>query len=238
GNAQKTAMSYTFLVADGRAPVASWALGDAAGATSAAGTSGAPDAKAGAGVTFGAEGPHKGADKAASFDGSENAYLDAGKPAIDTSHSFSVAAWVRADKAPTDNVTVISQDGTGEAGFELGYDVDTKSWTFRTPLTDVRTMGTWKVSGGRVTLGEWMHLIATYDEVTGKMVLYVDGQRVNDDVEDRRTKWSATGPLQIGRKLALDGYTNNFKGGIADVNVFDRVVTAAEGQDLSDVPSV
>ncbi|MDT0420293.1 LamG-like jellyroll fold domain-containing protein [Streptomyces evansiae] len=238
GNAQKTAMSYTFLVADGRAPVASWALGDAAGATSAAGTSGAPDAKAGAGVTFGSEGPHKGADKAAAFDGSENAYLDAGKPVIDTARSFSVAAWVRADKAPTDNVTVLSQDGTGEAGFELGYDVDTKSWTFRAPLTDVRTMGTWKVSGGRVTLGEWMHLIATYDEVTGKMVLYVDGQRVNDDVEDRRTKWSATGPLQIGRKLALDGYTNNFKGGIADVNVFDRVVTASEGQALSDVPSV
>ncbi|MHC3468384.1 DNRLRE domain-containing protein, partial [Streptomyces sp. 7R007] len=57
GNAQKTPTVHIFLVSDGRAPVAAWTLGDAKGATKAAGASGTPDASAGSGVTFGAEGP-------------------------------------------------------------------------------------------------------------------------------------------------------------------------------------
>ncbi|MEU1799542.1 hypothetical protein [Streptomyces sp. NPDC019937] len=47
--------------------------------------SGAPEAVPGSGVAFGAEGPLGPADTAASLDGSDNAYLDAGKPAVDTS---------------------------------------------------------------------------------------------------------------------------------------------------------
>ncbi|MEV5310200.1 LamG-like jellyroll fold domain-containing protein [Streptomyces sp. NPDC052610] len=221
---------HVFMVSDGRAPVAAWTLGDAKGAVKAAGSSGAPDAAAGQGVTFEAEGPLGATDTAASFEGTSNAYLDAGQPAVDTSGTFSVSAWVMLPSLPTESVTVVSQDGTAQPGFELGYDVDSASWTFRTPVSDIESLGTWKVSGAAAVAGSWTHLIGVYDAEAGKMMLYVNGVLVAEDVESRHTTWNAAGALQIGRKLALDGYTNHLKGSVADVKLHDRVVPEAEGQ--------
>ncbi|MFC9223752.1 LamG-like jellyroll fold domain-containing protein [Streptomyces hygroscopicus] len=235
GNAQKTPTSYVFLVSDGRAPAAGWTLGDARGSAVAVGTSGSPDATPGSGVTFGAEGPLGPTDTAAALDGSANAYLDVGKPAVDTSGTFSVSAWVSLPERPTDDVTVVSQDGTGAPGFDLGYDVDTESWTFRTPMSDLESMGSWKVSGATAVPGSWTHLIGVYDDEFGTLSLFVNGDLIEEDVQKRRTKWDATGSLQIGRKLSLDGYTSNFKGSIADVKVYDRVVPEAEGEFLGGI---
>jgi hypothetical protein len=238
GNAQPTPTAHLFLVSDGRAPVAGWTLGDAKGASKAAGSSGAPAATAGSGVTFGVEGPLGSTDTAASLDGTENAYLDAGAPAVDTSHTFSVSAWVKLPSLPTENATVISQDGTAQPGFELGYDVDSASWTFRIPVSDMESLGTWKVSGAAAVPGSWTHLIGVYDTEAGdvgEMMLYVNGKLVADDVQARRTKWNATGAVQIGRKLSLDGYTNYLKGSVADVKLHDRVIPPVEGEELGGI---
>lgn len=235
GNPQKTPTAYVFLVSDGRAPVAGWALGDAKGSAKAAGSSGTPDAAAGSGVTFGVEGPLGSTDTATSFDGTENAYLDAGRSAVDTSGTFSVSAWVMLPTLPTENVTVVSQDGTAQPGFELGYDVDSASWTFRIPVSDMESLGTWKVSGAAAVRGSWTHLIGVYDAELGKMMLYVNGVVVADDIQARHTTWNATGALQIGRKIALDGYTNYLKGSVADVKIHDRVIPPTEGQGLGGI---
>nr|WP_240529911.1 LamG domain-containing protein [Streptomyces mangrovisoli] len=235
GNAQKPASSYVFIVSDGRAPVAGWTLGDAKGATKAAGSSGAPDATAGSGVTFGNTGPLGSTDTAASFDGTANAYLDAGAPAVDTGKTFSVSAWVMLPTLPTDSVTVVSQDGTAQPGFELGYDVDTASWTFRIPVSDMDNLGTWKVSGATAVANTWTHLIGVYDAELGKMMLYVNGNLVEEDVQARHTVWSATGSLQIGRKIWPGGYTNALKGSVADVKLHDRVIPPTEGQELGGI---
>ncbi|WP_018530966.1 MULTISPECIES: LamG-like jellyroll fold domain-containing protein [unclassified Streptomyces] len=235
GNAEPTRNAYTFLVSDGRAPAAGWTLGDAKGSTAAVGTSGSPNATPGSGVAFGNEGPLGPTDTAATLDGSSGAYLDAGKAAVDTSKTFSVSAWVNLPERPTDDVTIVSQDGTGAPGFDLGYDVDTQSWTFRTPMNDMEGMGTWKVSGATAVPGSWMHLIGVYDDELGTLSLFVNGDLLEEDVQKRRTTWNATGPLQIGRKLSLDGYTSNFKGSIADVKVYDRVVPEAEGEELGGI---
>ncbi|MEU1040186.1 LamG-like jellyroll fold domain-containing protein [Streptomyces sp. NPDC005551] len=238
GNIQKTPTTHVFLVSDGRAPIAAWTLGDAKGSTAGAGSSGAPNAAAGSGVTFGAQGPLGSTDTAASFDGTANAYLTTSRPAVDTSGTFSVSAWVMLPSLPTENVTVVSQDGTAQPGFELGYDVDSASWTFRIPLSDMESLGTWKVSGAAAVAGSWTHLIGVYDAeagVTGKMMLYVNGVLVADDVQARHTRWNATGSLQIGRKISLGGYTNYLRGSVADVKLHDRVIPETEGQELGGI---
>jgi hypothetical protein len=235
GNAQKTPTVHVFLVSDGRAPVAAWTLGDARGSTKAAGSGDAPDATAGSGVTFGAGGPLGSADTAVSFDGTENAWLDAGEPAVDTGRTFSVGAWVMLPSLPKENMTVVSQDGTAQPGFELGYDVDSASWTFRIPYGDIESLGTWKVSGAAAVPGSWTHLIGVYDAEQRKMMLYVNGVLVADDVQARRTTWNAGGAVQIGRKLALDGYLGHLKGTVADVKIHDRVIPPAEGQELGGI---
>ncbi|MER5599578.1 LamG-like jellyroll fold domain-containing protein [Streptomyces sp. NPDC002265] len=235
GNPQLTSTTHTFLVSDGRAPVAGWTLGDAKGVSKAAGSNGAPSATAGSGVTFGVGGPLGSTDTAASLDGTANAYLDAGAPAVDTGKTFSVSAWVMLPSLPTESVTVVSQDGTSQPGFELGYDADTKSWTFRIPVSDMESLGTWKVSGATAVPDTWTHLIGVYDAELGKMMLYVNGVLVADDVQARRTTWNATGGLQIGRKLSLGGYTNYLKGSVADVKLHDRVIPETEGQELGGI---
>jgi hypothetical protein len=245
GNPQKTPTSHVFLVSDGRAPVAAWTLGDAQGSSTAAGSGDATNATAGSGVMFGAQGPLGSADTAASFDGTANAYLQAvddtdpapDKFPIDTSGTFSVSAWVMLPSLPTENVTVVSQDGTAEPGFELGYDVDTTSWTFRIPVSDMESLGTWKVSGAAAVVGSWTHLIGVYDAELGKMMLYVNGVLVDDDVQARRTAWNATGAVQIGRKLSLEGYVGHLKGSVADVKFHDRVIPPTEGQQLGGIKS-
>ncbi|MER6080336.1 LamG-like jellyroll fold domain-containing protein [Streptomyces sp. NPDC001833] len=235
GNPQKTPTVHIFLVSDGRAPAVAWTLGDAKGATKAAGASGTPDATAGSGVTFGAAGPLGSTDTAASFDGTENAYLDSGTASVDTGRTFSVSAWVMLPTLPTQNMTVVSQDGTAQPGFELGYDKDTASWTFRIPVSDMESLGTWKVSGAAAVAGSWTHLIGVYDAELGKLMLYVNGVLVADDVQARHTVWSATGAVQIGRRLDLDGYINNLKGSVADVKLHDRVIPPTEGQELGGI---
>ncbi|MES5823458.1 LamG-like jellyroll fold domain-containing protein [Streptomyces sp. RG80] len=235
GNPQKTPTTHVFLVSDGRAPVAAWTLGDAKGATKAAGASGAPDATAGSGVDFGVKGPLGTTDTAASFDGTDNAYLDAGAPAVDTAGTFSVSAWVMLPSKPTTNMTVVSQDGTGQPGFELGYDVDSASWTFRIPVSDMESLGTWKVSGATAVINSWTHLIGVYDVELRKMMLYVNGTLVANDVQARHSTWSASGPVQVGRRLDLDGYTAPLKGSVADVKFYDRVVPPVEGQEIGGI---
>ncbi|MGW1228319.1 LamG-like jellyroll fold domain-containing protein [Streptomyces sp. NPDC002530] len=235
GNAQKTAMAYQFLVSDGRAPKGGWTLGDVKGSSSAAGTGSSPAAAPGSGVAFGAKpGPLGAADTYAALDGTENAYLDAGRHLVDTDSAFSVSAWVNLPEVPNRDQTVISQDGTGLPGFDLGYDGDTRSWVFRMPYNDMESVTHWQVTGGRVVPGTWTHLIGTYDAVTGVMRLYVNGVAVTTTVK-RTTPWNAAGALQIGRRLALDGYTGHLKGGIADVQVYDRVVTGTESADLGGI---
>ncbi|MFJ4916994.1 LamG-like jellyroll fold domain-containing protein [Streptomyces sp. NPDC088726] len=235
GNAQKTSMGYTFLVSDGRPPVGGWSLGDVKGSTSASGTGTSPNATPGSGVGFGAApGPLGASDTYAALDGTERAYLDAGRHIVNTNAGFSVSAWVNLPEVPNRDETVISQDGTGLPGFDLGYDGDTRSWVFRTPFNDMESMGNWQVTGGKVVPGAWTHLVGSYDGVTRVMRLYVDGTAISTTVK-RTTPWNAAGALQIGRRLALDGYTAHLKGGIADVQVYDRVVTGPESAELGGI---
>ncbi|MFJ9661765.1 LamG domain-containing protein [Streptomyces griseoflavus] len=224
---------YEFLVTDGRPVTAQWNLADEEGTVDAHDESGRYPATGGSGVRFGVAGPGGGADTGARFDGSENAYLDAGARVLDTKDSFSVSAWVRPTALDRDMV-VVSQDGTGEPGFTLGYDATAGSWAFSTPVNDVDTLGHWKASAGVTVLkDQWVLLTGVYDaHASGgpRMSIYVN-QQLKRTVE-RRSPWTAHGPLQIGRATAKSGYRDHFAGDLADVRVFDRVLPAAQVAEL------
>lgn len=239
-NSQETQTGYTFLVDKGRAPLGSWALSDPAGAGEAAGSDGAGPAAAGPGVAFGVDGPHGSVLTAAQLDGTPQAYLDTGQHVADTDTTFSVAAWVMLPELPGSSMTVVSQDGSAHSGVSLGYDGDSRRWSFLAPDSDLDPMISWEVLGPRPVPGEWTHLIGVYDQdhgdAPGGMRMYVNGRPVQGDVEQRDTTWNAIGPLQIGRALEPAGYPANLKGTVADVRVLDRVVTAGESAQLGGVP--
>ncbi|WP_327183054.1 LamG domain-containing protein [Streptomyces sp. NBC_01334] len=225
--------SYDFLVAEGRPVVGQWNLADEVGGE-AHDESGEYSATPGSAVTFGVDGPGGKADKAAHFDGTAESYLDANETVLDSAKSFSVSAWVR-PTALDRNMTVISQDGTGEPGFSLGYDASAQTWKFSVPVNDVDSLGEWKAvsTGISVVKDQWVLLTGVYDaqKSTGpQLQLYI-----NKDLKasaGRRSTWKSYGPLQIGRATAKSGYRDNFTGDLAEVRVFDRVVSAAEVSEL------
>ncbi|MFI7497870.1 LamG domain-containing protein [Streptomyces sp. NPDC049687] len=229
-----TRAHYEFLVSEGTPVVAQWNLADQAGDTEAHDESGEFSATAGTAVAFGAEGPGGKVDKAAHFDGSSEAYLDASETVLDTAKSFSVSAWVRPTALDKDMV-VVSQDGTGEPGFTFGYDASAQTWKFSVPVNDVDSLGEWKAVSTGVTpvKDQWVLLTGVYDAQNSngpQLQLYI-----NKDLKGsatRRSTWKSYGPLQIGRATAKSGYRDNFTGDLAEVRVFDRVLPAAQVAEL------
>ncbi|KUO04646.1 LamG domain-containing protein [Streptomyces caeruleatus] len=228
---------YHFLVSEGTPVRAQWNLADKAVNTEAHDESEKFSATAGPAVTFEVDGPGGKADRAARFDGTADAWLDTSETVLDTSKNFSVSAWVR-PTALDRNMTVISQDGTGEPGFTLGYDASAQTWKFAVPVNDVDSLGEWKAvsTGVSVVKDQWVLLTGVYDAQRSggpQLQLYV-----NKDLKGsagRRSTWKSYGPLQIGRATAKSGYRDHFTGDLAEVRVFDRVLPAAQVADLMTV---
>ncbi|MEJ3741938.1 LamG-like jellyroll fold domain-containing protein [Actinomycetes bacterium KLBMP 9797] len=229
--AARTTQAMCWIQVATRSPVAQWGLSDSAGSSSAADTGGHHPAVAGAGVTFGAPGPSRNSRTAATLTGATDSYLATTNVGlVDTRKGFSASAWVRLTDDTQDR-TVVSQDGTGEPGFTLGFDGASKKWTFDIPAMDVESLGTWVVSGGPVVKGVWTHLTAAYDAETRAMRLYVNG--VLQPPAQRSSEWRSRGAVQIGRRVAKSGYTDRWAGDLTDVILFDRVVVAREVKELS-----
>ncbi|MEU6846617.1 LamG-like jellyroll fold domain-containing protein [Streptomyces sp. NPDC046716] len=217
-------VDHRFYVTDGRGPVAHWNLADPAGTTSAAAETG-PAARAGTGVTFGAEVP-RGTDlkSTAGLDGTGHGFLSPGAAVTDTRRTFAVGGWVR--PAATDAVrTVASQDADGAPGFTLGLRPGGDSapvWSFR--------IGGAQVSGGTPETGEWAHVLGRYDAETGLATLYVNGHEVG--TPQKATPAEAAGAFQIGRARGAAGYRDRWHGEVGDVRVYDRVVVPEEAAEL------
>ncbi|NJC86760.1 LamG-like jellyroll fold domain-containing protein [Planosporangium mesophilum] len=231
-NKKSTIAICHFRVAT-RPPVGRWALNEGGGPAAAddAGGPVAHPATAGGGVAFGAPGPGGTGDAAARLTGTADSYLRTDSAGlVQTQTSFTVSAWVRLTDDTRDRVAV-SQDGSGEPGFTLGYDADARSWIFRLPTTDISSLGAWSVSVGPAVKDEWTHLVAVYNAETRGIKLYVnDGTKSASG--QRRTAWKSRGAVQIGRATARSGYTDPWVGDISDVILFDRVVVAREVEDL------
>lgn len=231
---------YEFLVNEGRPVVGQWNLADEAASTTAHDETKNNAADAGAGVTFEKEGPGGPVDLAANFDGTSGAYLDTTAAVLDTTKSFTVSAWVRPTALDKD-MTVISQDGTGEPGFILGYEAATRAWFFSTAGSDIDSLGEWKAAATSVTpvKDQWLLLTGVYDTVkagTPELRLYI-----NKDLKAsvlRRSVWQSYGDLQIGRTIAKSGYRDFFRGDMAEVRVFDRILPADQVAELMTVKPV
>ncbi|MEV1286103.1 LamG-like jellyroll fold domain-containing protein [Micromonospora sp. NPDC049679] len=206
-----------------RPPAAQWPLSEVMGSTEALDVLGGHDAIPGSGAKFGVAGPGGAYDTAVELDGSWNGYLATTHTGIvDTSGSFTVAAWVKTTD-PSRRQVAISQDGTGEPGFSLG--IEGGSWVFRMPVTEVTSLGEWKVSVAGATTN-WTYLTASYDGVAKKISLQADGS--TPVTADRRSLTKSRGAVQLGRRLTKTGYTDHWTGALADVSLFDRPILSAE----------
>ncbi|GAA4720745.1 LamG domain-containing protein [Phytohabitans rumicis] len=154
---------------------------------------------------------------------------------VDTSQSFSVAAWVRLDEAGKWS-TAVSQDGAHASAFYLQA-MEDGHWCFYGSREDkLDPPGARAKSSGLAQLGVWTHLAGVYRKQSRQVELYVNGVLAGTAPHDGNFK--AGGGLQIGRARHNDSSVGFFPGAIDDVAVYSRPLFADEikvmaGRDLS-----
>lgn len=159
----------------------------------------------------------------------EEEHVETSGPALRTDRSFSVAAWVRLDDAGRSaDATAVSQAGTQQSGFQLGYQESRGAWVFKMAARDESSISGetgWAqaTSARRAEPGEWTHLAGVYDHTGGELVLYVDGTESSRVKVDR--VWHANGPLRIGSAQRGGSNTEYWTGDLDDVHVYQGVLS-------------
>ncbi len=201
-----------------------WTLDDGSGTT-------ATDAVGGADGTL-VNGPTWTSDAVQggglSFDGS-NDYVDVGTNVIDTSSSYSVAAWVKLDSHANGWQTAVCQDGTEVSPFYLQYSANVNRLTFNVKAGDANGAHSVKVKqASRPDTDRWYHVVGVYDAYKGEVRLYVDGER--EERKEFTGAWRSTGSTAIGRGYFGGSPADHWGGDVDHVQTFDQALTDAEAR--------
>jgi hypothetical protein len=167
------------------------------------------------------------------FDGGGTSYVaPGGGAAVRTDRSFSVAAWVKLDRADDITHAAVSQDGTTVPGFLLGYLGDSQRFAFRMYTADTAGATVTVPARAAPRTGVWTHLTGVYDAAAHEMSLYADG--VLQGAAPMSVPWNATGGVQIGRSHSGGRYTNGWVGALDEVRIYDRVLTDVPSREPAD----
>jgi hypothetical protein len=161
-------------------------------------------------------------DTAALFNGSTSKmsvpYTATNNPTGD----FTIEAWARSDVTTngTFRSVVTSRNGDNFSGYVI-YAGNENNWEFWTG-----NGSTWNemTSNKPVEVGEWVHLVGTYDADTGTKSFYVDGE-LAATLSGIDFDSNTVDPFHIGAGADL-GNSFFFLGGIDDVAVYNYVLSA------------
>jgi hypothetical protein len=163
------------------------------------------------------------------LDGTANAYATSAAPVVDTTHGFTVSAWVVLKRA-TGASMVISQGDGGYYTFALGRDYwpGHEGWVFKVQTAKGNSDDTTRAaySPGEAKLNTWVLLTGTYDAVHHTIDLYVDGKLAGRS--PAVGIWRNGGALQLGRIRYKNVWGNNWDGAIAHVQVWNAPLTPAQ----------
>ncbi|MFI6273510.1 LamG-like jellyroll fold domain-containing protein [Micromonospora zamorensis] len=213
--------SVEFRVAHPSGPVAKWGLETYPGISQAAALADGVPAPTNSPVTASnvtwANDVRVAGGQTATFNGTSS-YVQTSGQVIDTSKSYSVAAWVLLTEKSADR-TVVTKDASGYASLYLQYQKSTDRWLAQMPSSTSGTITWWNAMSSSVPqTNVWTHLSSVYDAAEDTLKLYVNGKlesTVNGVVGFNDATW----PVWIGRS----GITW-WQGSLADVQVFDRVL--------------
>lgn len=169
-------------------------------------------------------------NSAVALDGNDGR-VDAGSSVIDTSKSFSLTTWARAD-AVTSVGTVASVDGTNRSAFSLQMGSDGK-WALTRPASDSAGATSSTIAAtATATAGSWYHLAAVYDSVAGTLNLYVNGTKQGTGVA-YTGGWKGTGNLLLGRGKSGGVSANYLNGAVDETHVYPFILEDATVTNLA-----
>ncbi|NYF57243.1 LamG domain-containing protein [Micromonospora purpureochromogenes] len=164
----------------------------------------------------------------ATFNGTSSQAITS-QAAVNTVNSFSVAAWLKVDSfTGCVNLSAVSADGPGGSGFILEYDCWADRFRMRVADKDGGTLVE-AHSTAPIQMRRWTHVAGVWDKVDKKVKLYVDGALA--EAVTPPSTWLTSrgdgylaGNLVVGRSRWYGANQAFFRGQIADVQVFDRVL--------------
>jgi len=167
---------------------------------------------------------------------SDYSYAETAGPVVDTTRSFTVAAWVNFNLIEKNGCqTVLGIDGTNASAFYLqlnhpagdrfvflrrekdNADLEAKQFVARSNYAPERNT--------------WYHLAGVYDAQAKTISLYVDG-RLQESVPFA-SPWHGVGKTSIGRGLYSANNLDFVNGSIDDVRIYATVLTADQIQMLA-----
>lgn len=143
---------------------------------------------------------------------------------------YSVAARVRLLPEDMKGIhTAVSQDGDRSSTFYLQYSAPDGNFAFSVP--GARAVAGKDAGAAEPKAGQWYQLTGTYDHEHHRLRIYVNGRLAGSRHASSTVK--PTGGVVIGRAKFRGRATDFWRGGIADVHVYDRELTPREVRALS-----
>ncbi|MFJ6675940.1 LamG-like jellyroll fold domain-containing protein [Actinosynnema sp. NPDC091369] len=177
--------------------------------------------------------PRTGEDEWLQFDTSGSGQVTASRPVnLRTDRSYTVSAWVRLDNDQAARAAVSLGDSQ-YSPFMLQYRPENRQWAFLMTQGPATSMWWVALSDNAIVTGQWVHLTGTYDAVSGRIALYVNGNRQTVNFSGTTdgsgvTGWNGSGPLWLGRGLWGSQKADVWQGAVDDARVYSGVLTAEQ----------
>jgi hypothetical protein len=151
--------------------------------------------------------------------------------AFNPTGSFSVSAWFNPTAwATSGGNTIVANSANATLGWAI-----TRANTNQIRFTTSGTGGT-NLDSGAATLiatNTWTHVVCVYDSVAKTKAIYVNGALANQAVVTANIT-STTVNTYIGARMGATAPGNFFTGTIDDVRMYNKALSAAEVEFLSD----
>jgi len=174
--------------------------------------------------------------QAASFDGVDDRVEILNRPTLDNiTDAVTVEAWIntRAFGVNQYRGMVVKRSPLTADGCLVGYGFVSSwgdgrdVWFAMHPEGVPSSCGNWVTANTALSLNNWYHVVGTYDSITGRQKIYINGSLRNTRTwtVGTRIRVSTGTPLEIGRNQHSFW---SFNGLIDEVRIYNRALSASE----------
>lgn len=145
--------------------------------------------------------------------------------------AFTLAAWVKSDSHRDRQILVYKADPGGNfRAAPVTFYVPWGQGRLGLVLSDGQKRVGF-LSDGTIRTGQWHHVALTYDDRTGEIRYYIDGEPAGEDTTSWRPR-DHPGPLYIGMGRAREEAFFPFRGELESLMVYERALAPQEIQRL------
>ena len=168
---------------------------------------------------------------ALSLDGSSGTDVDIPATVVDTTKSYTFAAWVLLTST-SNHATAVSIDGNQISGEYLQYDSVSTHFCFCIYNADNAQATFYSVATSYTpNTNQWYHIAGVYDATAKTIALYVNGSLVQST--SYPGAWKASGHTLIGRGKYQGNPVDFWPGLIDDVHIYQMALSASDIQALA-----